>query len=144
MSIQQYGRQFPILLRMANPRGHVELLETIGKGNYGFVYKGKMLRKNNELAAVKVVFLKEDEIKETLLEMEILQSCNHPNITRYLGCFLKSLDFWVKVVNRFVWSIAGLDRLIPFTELLKSPCRKIKYRRCCMKLCWRWIIYIHK
>lgn len=39
MSVAQYGRQFPILLRMSNPRGHVELLETIGKGNYGYVYK---------------------------------------------------------------------------------------------------------
>ena len=116
MSIAQYGKQFPILLRMANPRGHVELLETIGKGNYGYVYKGKMLRKNNELAAVKVVFLKEDEIKETLLEMEILQSCDHPNITRYLGCFLKSLDFWVLILIDFVdlygvlWSwFSGFD-----------------------------------
>jgi serine/threonine protein kinase len=45
---------------------------------------------------VKVVFLKEDEIKETLLEMEILQACSHPNITQYYGCFLKGLDLWVK------------------------------------------------
>jgi serine/threonine protein kinase len=57
--------------------------------------EGKMLKRNNELAAVKVVFLKEDEVKETLLEMEILQSCNHPNITQYYGCFLKGLDLWV-------------------------------------------------
>jgi hypothetical protein len=39
MSIAQYGRKFPVLLRMSNPRGHIELLETIGKGNYGYVYK---------------------------------------------------------------------------------------------------------
>jgi hypothetical protein len=39
MSIQQYGKSFPILLRLQNPRGNVELLETIGKGNYGYVYK---------------------------------------------------------------------------------------------------------
>lgn len=95
MSIAQYGRQFPVLLRMSNPRGQVELLETIGKGNYGYVYKGKLLKKNNELAAVKVVFLKEDEIKETLLEMEILQACSHKNITKYYGCFLKGLDLWI-------------------------------------------------
>jgi hypothetical protein len=44
MSAAQYGKQFPILLRMSNPRGHVELLETIGKGNYGYVYKVQGLR----------------------------------------------------------------------------------------------------
>ena len=45
--------------------------------------------------AVKVVFLKEDELRETLLEMEILERCNHPNITKYYDCYLKGLDLWV-------------------------------------------------
>jgi len=49
---------------------------------------------------VKVVFLKEDEIRETLLEMEILKACAHPNITRYMGCFLKGLDLWVSLADR--------------------------------------------
>ncbi|KAI8901556.1 kinase-like domain-containing protein [Globomyces pollinis-pini] len=79
---------------MQNPRGQVELLETIGKGNYGAVYKAK-LKKQNKMAAVKVVFLKEDEIKETLLEMEILEKCKHSNITEFFGCFLKGLDLWI-------------------------------------------------
>jgi serine/threonine protein kinase len=62
---------------------------------FAVVTQGKLLKKNNEIAAVKVVFLKEDEIRETLLEMEILQACKHPNITEYFGCFLKGLDLWV-------------------------------------------------
>jgi hypothetical protein len=66
MSIAQYGREFPVLLTMSSPRGKVELLETIGKGNYGYVYKGRLLPEKL-VTAVKVVFLKEDEIKETLL-----------------------------------------------------------------------------
>jgi serine/threonine protein kinase len=44
---------------------------------------------------VKVVFLKEDEIKETLLEMEMLKACQHENITRFMGSYLKGLDFWI-------------------------------------------------
>ncbi|KAI8827284.1 kinase-like domain-containing protein, partial [Fimicolochytrium jonesii] len=94
MSIQAYGKKFPILLRTPSPRGQVELLETIGKGNYGYVYKGR-LTATKEISAVKVVFLKEDELRETLLEMEILRGCDHPNITRYMGCFLKGLDLWI-------------------------------------------------
>lgn len=79
---------------MSNPRGQVELLETIGKGNYGYVYKGRLLTRD-VITAVKVVMLKEDEIKETLLEMEILQACSHPNITSFMGCYLKGLDLWI-------------------------------------------------
>jgi hypothetical protein len=44
MSVAQYGKKFPILLRLKNPRGEVELLETIGKGNYGYVYKVKDIK----------------------------------------------------------------------------------------------------
>ncbi|KAI8814867.1 kinase-like domain-containing protein [Cladochytrium replicatum] len=94
MSIQQYGKKFPILLKTPSPRGQVELLETIGKGNYGYVYKGRLIS-TNEIMAVKVVFLKEDELKETLLEMDMLKACSHPNITRFMGCFLKGLDLWI-------------------------------------------------
>lgn len=105
MSIQQYGRKFPLLLQLRSPKGHVELLETVGKGNYGYVYKGRLLAAEQQqqvVAAVKVVFLKEDEIRETLLEMEILKACNHPNITRYLGCFIKGLDLWVSLRRNVV------------------------------------------
>jgi hypothetical protein len=54
-----------------------------------------MLLPQKELTAVKVVYLKEDEVRETLLEMEILQACRHPNITRFMGAFVKNLDLWV-------------------------------------------------
>ncbi|KAJ3264353.1 hypothetical protein HDU77_008785 [Chytriomyces hyalinus] len=92
--IASYGKKFPILLRTPSPKGQVELIETVGKGNYGYVYKGRLIG-SNEISAVKVVFLKEDELKETLLEMEILKACSHPNVTRYMGLFLKGLDLWI-------------------------------------------------
>lgn len=58
--------------KLQNPRGHVELIETIGKGNFGFVYRGK-LTATQEITAVKVVALKEEELREILLEVEILR-----------------------------------------------------------------------
>ncbi|KAJ3386057.1 hypothetical protein HDU84_001825 [Entophlyctis sp. JEL0112] len=117
--IAQYGKKFPILLRTPSPKAQVELIETVGKGNYGYVYKGRLIS-SNEIAAVKVVFLKEDELKETLLEMEILKACNHPNITRYMGLFLKGLDLWVS------------PSLNPF-----RACQIIKFHpiKICMEFC---------
>lgn len=94
MSIQQFGKKFPILLKTPNPKGAVELIEIIGKGNYGNVYKGR-LTATNEYTAVKVVLLKEEELRETLLEMEFLKSCNHKNVTKFMGLFLKGFDLWI-------------------------------------------------
>ena len=39
MSVEEYARHYPILAQLQNPSGTVELVETIGKGNYGYVYK---------------------------------------------------------------------------------------------------------
>ncbi|KAJ1562567.1 hypothetical protein HK096_007787, partial [Nowakowskiella sp. JEL0078] len=56
--------------------------------------QGKLLS-TGEIMAVKVVFLKEDELRETLLEMDMLKACDHPNITKFMGSFLKGLDLWI-------------------------------------------------
>ncbi|KAJ3071881.1 hypothetical protein HDU99_002321, partial [Rhizoclosmatium hyalinum] len=116
-SVAQYGKKFPILLRTPSPKGQVELIETVGKGNYGYVYKGRLLA-SNEISAIKVVFLKEDELKETLLEMEILKACSHPNITRYMGLFLKGLDLWICMEFCGGGALDSIYRAIkkPFTE----------------------------
>lgn len=74
----------------------MQLIEIIGKGNYGNVYRAK-LTANNEVTAVKVVELKEEELRETLLEMEILAGTRHVNVTRFMGMYLKNLDLWVSM-----------------------------------------------
>jgi hypothetical protein len=104
--IQAFGKKFPILLKTPSPKGQVELIEIIGKGNYGNVYRVSWemrwlttkakLTETGTITAVKVVELKEDELKETLLEMEILARCKHVNITAFMGMYLKNLDLWVR------------------------------------------------
>ena len=45
---------------------------------------------------MKVVLLKEEELREILLEVEILRDCGfHPNIVRFMGTFLRSDDLWI-------------------------------------------------
>jgi len=50
----------------------------------------------NQMAAVKVVLLKEEELREILLEVEILQDCSHENIVKYLGSYWLRENLWVR------------------------------------------------
>jgi len=62
----------------------------------GWLTAKAKLTESGQITAVKVVELKEDELKETLLEMEILARCKHINITAFMGMYLKNLDLWVR------------------------------------------------
>lgn len=79
---------------LENPKGQVELIETIGKGNFGYVYRGKIV-KTQMISAVKVVLLKEEELREILLEVEILRDCKHPNVVEFIGNYIRNDDLWV-------------------------------------------------
>ena len=64
----------------------VELVEKIGRGNFGDVYKAK-LRQNNLSVAVKTckVTLPDEQKKKFLQEGRILKQYEHPNIVRFIG-----------------------------------------------------------
>jgi serine/threonine protein kinase len=53
------------------------------------------MTETKEISAVKVVFLKEEELREILLEVEILRDCSHKNIVKLLGHFKKETDLWI-------------------------------------------------
>nr|XP_023012456.1 tyrosine-protein kinase Fer isoform X2 [Leptinotarsa decemlineata] len=64
----------------------VILLDKIGRGNFGDVYKAQ-LKNNNEIVAVKTcrVTLPEDHKKKFLQEGRILKQYDHPNIVKLIG-----------------------------------------------------------
>lgn len=64
----------------------VDLIEKIGRGNFGDVYKAK-LRPNNISVAVKTckVTLPDEQKKKFLQEGRILKQYEHPNIVRFIG-----------------------------------------------------------
>ncbi|KAJ3099242.1 hypothetical protein HDU96_010766 [Phlyctochytrium bullatum] len=77
-----------------SPMGKVELLSVLGKGTYGTVFKGRLLA-TNEIVAIKVVRMKEEEMKEIVLEMDILEVCHHHNVTSFRCFFVNSMDLWI-------------------------------------------------
>ncbi|KAJ3248105.1 Structural maintenance of chromosomes protein 1 [Chytriomyces hyalinus] len=66
-----------------------ELLEHIGTGNYGEVFKARVVA-TDALAAVKVIKLEPGEhLDDVLREVNFLRDCQHENVVRYIGCFIK-------------------------------------------------------
>ncbi|KAF6207364.1 hypothetical protein GE061_018605 [Apolygus lucorum] len=73
----------------SDPAGIFELIEVVGNGTYGQVYKGRHT-KTGQLAAIKVMDVTEDEEEEIKLEINVLKKySNHRNIATYYGAFIK-------------------------------------------------------
>jgi len=85
--MEQHGR----------PEDLFELLELLGKGSYGAVYKARH-RPSGTIVAVKVIALAgEDEegLEDIRREIAVLQECVHPNVVRYFGSFMGDEYLWI-------------------------------------------------
>ncbi|XP_063589134.1 mitogen-activated protein kinase kinase kinase kinase 5-like isoform X2 [Penaeus indicus] len=78
-----------------NPQDEYELIQRIGSGTYGDVYKAKRLI-TNEFAAIKVIKLEPGD-DFTIIQQEILmmKDCRHPNIVAYFGSYLRRDKLWI-------------------------------------------------
>ncbi|KAL2085275.1 hypothetical protein ACEWY4_018595 [Coilia grayii] len=72
-----------------DPAGIFELVELVGNGTYGQVYKGCHV-KTGQLAAIKVMDVTGDEEEEIKAEINMLKKySHHRNIATYYGAFIK-------------------------------------------------------
>ncbi|OCT65943.1 mitogen-activated protein kinase kinase kinase kinase 4 isoform X2 [Xenopus laevis] len=77
------------LASLREPAGIFELVEVVGNGTYGQVYKGRHV-KTGQLAAIKVMNVTEEEEEEIKLEINMLKKySHHRNIATYYGAFVK-------------------------------------------------------
>uniref|UniRef100_A0A7N8XAL6 non-specific serine/threonine protein kinase n=1 Tax=Mastacembelus armatus TaxID=205130 RepID=A0A7N8XAL6_9TELE len=76
-------------LPIGDPAGIFELVELVGNGTYGQVYKGRHV-KTGQLAAIKVMDVTGDEEEEIKAEINMLKKySHHRNIATYYGAFIK-------------------------------------------------------
>ncbi|XP_066466338.1 mitogen-activated protein kinase kinase kinase kinase 2 isoform X1 [Tiliqua scincoides] len=80
---------------LQDPRLRYELVQRIGSGTYGDVYKARDTE-TGELAAIKIVKLDPgDDIGSIQQEITTLRDCLHPNVVTYFGSYLRSDRLWI-------------------------------------------------
>lgn len=62
-----------------DPKDVYDLLNSLGKGSYGYVFKA-LHKELKEIHAVKIIKVNSVKIEDVLKEIEILEKCNSPFI----------------------------------------------------------------
>jgi serine/threonine kinase 4 len=106
--------------RDTNPEELFEVLERLGEGSYGKVYKA-LARGTAEVVALKIVPSESDDdaaFGDLTKEIHVLERCESPHIVRYYKSFLYDAHLWIAMEFCAAGSIADLLTLRrrPLTE----------------------------
>ncbi|KAL5527754.1 hypothetical protein ACEPAG_6555 [Sanghuangporus baumii] len=110
-----------------DPASQYTILEKLGTGSFGTVYKG-MHNDTKQIVAIKQIDLEDtdDDIAEIQQEIAHLAQCDSEYVTRYYGAFVKGYKLWI--VMEYLAGGSCLDLLKPgvFSEAhIAIICREL-------------------
>uniref|UniRef100_UPI00398E6434 mitogen-activated protein kinase kinase kinase kinase 4 n=1 Tax=Pristiophorus japonicus TaxID=55135 RepID=UPI00398E6434 len=112
------------LSSLRDPAGIFELVEVVGNGTYGQVYKGRHV-KTGQLAAIKVMDVTEDEEEEIKLEINMLKKySHHRNIATYYGAFIRTNPSSHEDQLWLVMEFCGAGSVTDLVKKTKGNCLK--------------------
>ncbi|XP_032081331.1 STE20-like serine/threonine-protein kinase isoform X1 [Thamnophis elegans] len=90
-------KQYEHVKRDLNPEDFWEIIGELGDGAFGKVFKAQN-KETKVLAAAKVIDTKsEEELEDYMVEIDILASCDHPNIVKLLDAFYYENNLWILI-----------------------------------------------
>ncbi|KAH7152296.1 kinase-like domain-containing protein [Dactylonectria estremocensis] len=106
---------------------HYQVLEELGRGSFGVVYKG-IEKATGETVAIKHIDLEsnDDDIQDIQAEIAVLSTCASSYVTQYKGSFLRGTKLWI--VMEYLGGGSCLDLLKPanFSEAhIAIVCREL-------------------
>ncbi|KAK7470646.1 hypothetical protein VKT23_002070 [Stygiomarasmius scandens] len=117
----------PYPIPNSNPASQYTLLEKLGTGSFGTVYKA-MHNETKQIVAIKQIDLEDsdDDISEIQQEIASLAQCDSEYVTRYYGSFVVAYKLWI--VMEYLAGGSCLDLLKPgvFSEAhIAVICREL-------------------
>ncbi|XP_078449807.1 serine/threonine-protein kinase 3-like [Lampetra planeri] len=91
------------------PEEVFDVLEKLGEGSYGSVYKA-IHKESGQVMAIKQVPV-ESELQEIIKEISIMQQCDSPYVVKYYGSYFKDTDLWIVMEFCGAGSVSDIIRL---------------------------------
>eukprot|EP01113_Clastostelium_recurvatum_P010860 TRINITY_DN1545_c0_g1_i2.p1 TRINITY_DN1545_c0_g1~~TRINITY_DN1545_c0_g1_i2.p1 ORF type:complete len:359 (+),score=78.29 TRINITY_DN1545_c0_g1_i2:74-1150(+) len=76
-----------------DPEKEFQLLEKLGEGSYGSVWKA-MHRSTSLIVAIKKVPI-DNDLEDIMKEIDFMKSCRSPYVVRYHGSYFKDNELWI-------------------------------------------------
>uniref|UniRef100_A0A8C6WFP6 non-specific serine/threonine protein kinase n=1 Tax=Neogobius melanostomus TaxID=47308 RepID=A0A8C6WFP6_9GOBI len=101
------------------PEEVFDVLEKLGEGSYGSVYKA-IHKESGQVVAIKQVPV-ESDLQEIIKEISIMQQCDSPYVVKYYGSYFKNTDLWIVMEYCGAGSVSDIIRLRSKTAIFMIP-----------------------
>ena len=96
-----------------DPENEFDLIELVGQGNYGRVYKA-MHKKTGKIYSAKIAYIeKTNEVESFKKEINILSQCNNQYIVHYFASYIKGHQIWIILEFCDGGSLYELIKILP-------------------------------